>query len=486
MYYEYFGLSGPPFALSNTPVTLFLSSGHREAMAALQWGLREPSGFTMLVGDIGTGKTTLVQALLANRSQGVHSAFVTSPTLSFEEILRVIAGQLNLTPERIGKLELIQALNAFVAGLVPDESVALIFDEAQDLSADTLEELRLLSNSQWPVAQRLQIVLVGQLELARRLERPELRQLNQRIGARALLPILRPGEVSEYVEYRLRAHGGDVRKVFKRGALRELARLSGGIPRRINMICHNALVLAYAQQARLVSAVHIKEAAHDYDHLLADSTSSSPAPQPRRRGAVVEAGMALSLGVAALGLLYFIAPRALGVGAPLHSPVAAPSLALPDQGPRAVPITQRSIADGRMIKAALTAVAPAPDGTGGAHPPLPAQPLPPAPEQPAEIAKSAPGAVAEAAVSSASAVSATSVTMPQTPPSQVTVVVRKGDTLSKIALRHYGDAPPDDMRRKLAALVTANPEIADANHIYPGQIIRLQEVSKNNFGKVSK
>ena len=382
MYYEYFGLSGPPFALSNTPVTLFLSSGHREAMAALQWGLREPSGFTMLVGDIGTGKTTLVQALLANRSQGVHSAFVTSPTLSFEEILRVIAGQLNLTPERIGKLELIQALNAFVAGLVPDESVALIFDEAQDLSDDTLEELRLLSNSQWPVAQRLQIVLVGQLELARRLERPELRQLNQRIGARALLPILRPGEVSEYVEYRLRAHGGDVRKVFKRGALRELARLSGGIPRRINMLCHNALVLAYAQQARLVSAVHIKEAAHDYDHLLADSTSSSPAPQPRRRGAVVEAGMALSLGVAALGLLYFIAPRALGVGAPLHSPVTAPSLALPDQGPRAVPITQRSIADGRMIKAALTAVAPAPDGTGGAHPPLPAQPLPPAPEQP--------------------------------------------------------------------------------------------------------
>jgi len=490
MYYQYFGLSGPPFALSNTPVTLFLSSGHREAMAALQWGLREPSGFTMLVGDIGTGKTTLVQALLANRSQGVHSAFITSPTLSFEEILRVIAGQLNLTPERIGKLELIQALNAFVAALVPNESVALIFDEAQDLSDDTLEELRLLSNSQWPVAQRLQIVLVGQLELARRLERPELRQLNQRIGARALLPTLRPGEVSEYVEYRLRAHGGDVRKVFKRGALRELARLSGGIPRRINMLCHNALVLAYAQQARLVTAVHIEEAAHDYDHLLADSPSSSPAPQPRRRGALVEAGMALSLGVAALGLLYLTAPRALTGGASLHSPVTAPSLAVHDQGPKAAPITQRSSAEGRGIEADLTAVAPAADATGGpkgtAHRPLSAQPLPPAPEQQAEIAKTAPGAVADAALSSAPAVSATAVTMPQTLPSQVTVVVRKGDTLSKIALRHYGDAPPDDMRRKLAALVTANPEITDANHIYPGQIIRLQEVSKNNFGKVSK
>ncbi len=132
--------------------------------------------------------------------------------------------------------------------------------------------------------QRLQIVLVGQLELARRLERPELRQLNQRIGARALLPTLRPAEVREYVEYRLRAHHGDIRKLFKRGALRELARLSGGIPRRINMLCHNALVLAYAQQAGCVSAAHMKEAARDYDHLLAGAaTSASPAPHRSAR-----------------------------------------------------------------------------------------------------------------------------------------------------------------------------------------------------------
>src|SRR5271155_3620628 len=281
MYYEYFGLRGPPFSLSSSPAPLFLSSGHREGMAALQWGLREPSGFTMLVGDIGTGKTTLVHALLANRSAANHNAFVTSPTLSFEEILRVIAGQLRFTPAGIGKLELIQALDGFVAALAPHESVALIFDEAQDLSDQTLEELRLLSNSPTGVHKRLQIVLVGQLELARRLERPELRQLNQRIGARALLPTLRPDEVAEYVEHRLRAQGGDVGKLFKRGALGELARLSGGIPRRINMLCHNAMVLAYAQQERRVTAAHMEEAARDYDHLLAGSTPSpSTARQP--------------------------------------------------------------------------------------------------------------------------------------------------------------------------------------------------------------
>ncbi len=497
MYYEYFGLSGPPFSLSSSPAPLYLSSGHREGMAALQWGLREPSGFTMLVGDIGTGKTTLVHALLANRSAAVHSAFVTSPTLSFEEILRVIAGQLGFTPKGIGKLELIQALDTFVAALGPHESAALIFDEAQDLSDQTLEELRLLSNSPTDIHKRLQIVLVGQLELARRLERPELRQLNQRIGARALLPILRPGEVAEYVEYRLRAHGGDAGKLFKRDALRDLARLSGGIPRRINMLCHNAMVLAYAQQDRRVNAGHVKEAAREYDHLLTGRTPSSATPQqqPRRgRGALIEAGAALSLGAAALGLLYLVAPKALSFEPPIHRAIAASSLAV--QEPRsdnhhdsgeAAANTKSSIADARVSAATITNDTslrnPADITKVAARLPrsVETQPRPAPPQQKAEIAATVP-AVAIAETNSAVTASAGAAT----PLSQTTVVVRPGDTLSKIALRHYGDGPLDSLRREVAALIKTNPEIADANHIYPGQIIRLQEVSKINLEKVSK
>ena len=123
----------------------------------------------------------------------------------------------------------------------------MIIDEAQDLSDDALEDLRLLSNFQSLERRRLQIVLVGQIDLAKRLAGPQLRQLNQRIGARALLPTLPRSEIHDYIDYRLRSRGGDIERLFTRGAIRELSRASGGIPRRINVLCHNALLLAYAQ-----------------------------------------------------------------------------------------------------------------------------------------------------------------------------------------------------------------------------------------------
>ena len=179
---------------------------------------------------------------------GVRSAWVANPRLSFTEMLRQILGQLGVsltqTPD---KLALLQAFDAQLASLGPDECVAVIIDEAQDLSDDALEDLRLLSNFQSLERRRLQIVLVGQIELARRLSAPQLRQLNQRIGARALLPVLQGKEIYDYVEYRLRSRGGDIDRLFTRGAMRELARSSGGIPRRINVLCHNALLLAYSE-----------------------------------------------------------------------------------------------------------------------------------------------------------------------------------------------------------------------------------------------
>jgi len=139
---------------------------------------------------------------------------------------------------------LLQEFEAQLESIGPNECIAVIIDEAQDLSDDALEDIRLLSNFQSLERRRLQIVLVGQIDLAKRLSRPELRQLNQRIGARALLPTLQGREIYEYIEYRIRARGSDIDRLFTRGAIREISRASGGIPRRINVLCHNALFLA--------------------------------------------------------------------------------------------------------------------------------------------------------------------------------------------------------------------------------------------------
>jgi general secretion pathway protein A len=472
MYYDYFGLSGPPFGPFDSPTALFLGAGHREGLAALQWGLREPSGFTMLVGEVGTGKTTLVRSLLESGCAGMRVAFVTNPTLSFEEILRLIARQLGFRPERIGKLELIEGLDSFISALAPHESVTLIFDEAQDLSDQTLEELRLLSNSQWPAGKRLQIVLVGQLELARRLESPGLRQLNQRIGARALLPTLRREEVSQYVEYRLRARGGEMRRLFARAALLELAPLSGGIPRRINMLCHNALVLAYAQQARCVSATHIREAANDYDHLL----SSAGAPAARPHGWLIKLMAALPIGIAVLCLSYFVAPGALSTVEPaVHSVAPRLRAGILPKAPT-TPQVQNQPPPEITKPAAGTECAITPahetsprDGIGAGAPQIFAAdaPLLPQPKAPSQTAR-APEKTAAA------------------PFTQELVVVQPGDTLSKIVLGRSAGAAPANFRRQIAALIRSNPEITDPNHIYPGQIIRLQEASQLNTGSVPK
>ncbi len=268
MYYQHFGLSGPPFSPAFSATPLFLGAGHREALAALEWGLCEPSGFTLLVGEAGTGKTTLILSLLARRLEGVRAAWVADPKLSFEEMLQVIAGQLNLRPQQANRFELLKALDTFVAGLKPQQSVALIFDEVQGLSDELLEELRILRNIRSADDRRLQIILVGHLDFVPRLGQPRLAQLNQRIGARALLPILKANEIRDYLEYRLQAHGGSVSKLFRPSAVKQLIRECSGIPRKINLFCDNSLVGAYAQGARKVSGKHMTAAIRDYQDLL--------------------------------------------------------------------------------------------------------------------------------------------------------------------------------------------------------------------------
>jgi len=513
MYYEHFGLSGAPFEFNPSASVLFMSAGHREGLAALEWGLREPSGFTMLVGEIGAGKTTLIYSLLATRHQGVRSAWVANPRLSFEEMLRQILGQLGVSHSQgSDKLTLLQAFDAQLASLGPDECIAIVIDEAQDLSDDALEDLRLLSNFQSLERRRLQIVLVGQIELARRLAGPQLRQLNQRIGARALLPVLPGKEIYDYVEYRLRSCGGDIDRLFARDAIRELKRASGGIPRRINVLCHNALLLAYAEGEPSATAQNVKDAAHDYDHLVA-SRESAPvkmaasvsdairsastrfartAPPAASRRPLIRAAAA---GAFAAICLLAIVGAGISEVRPLRQTLTALSARFgseeqrpqpqilaqwtpaqfktqPDgpakPAPKAIRVAPLNVHDGSAGTANELIMHPG-EGSSTTDPSVPEQRQPETTVATNVVPVKPPPAGNVSASAKTLAEETDTATQAAT-----TVMVQAGDTLSKIAMRLYGSFGADELGR----LIAANPEIKDANLIFPGQSVRVNQTGK--------
>jgi type II secretory pathway predicted ATPase ExeA len=292
MYYQHFHLSGPPFQSASPKNALFLSSTHLEGLATLEWGLsRELNGFTLLTGEAGTGKTTLIYSLLQRDFKQVRIAYIPDPKLSFLEILRVILSELNLYSTASTKLDYLEALDRFLNLRNKGERVAIIVDESQVLSDDALEELRLLSNHGQRYDRCLQLILVGQPELVERLKKPELHQLNGRISARGVLNPLNLEESLKYVQCRLYAQGGASAQIFEPGALRKLLQHSGGIPRKINLLCHNAMLLAYSAGAKKVSLKAAKETAAEYDDSTRLSNQASSAPHPQKKPGLTASAM---------------------------------------------------------------------------------------------------------------------------------------------------------------------------------------------------
>ncbi len=310
MYNDHFGLRGEPFKFLASDI-LFRSGAHLEGLAALEWAYREPSGLTLLAGEVGTGKTMLIHALVTRlHDEHVRIAQINHPTLPFDEMLRIIVQQIGIHPVGKGKLAHLQAIKTFIADPASKARVILIFDEAQGLSDETLEELRLLSNSRPPQRHALQIIFVGQPELVQRLADPKLRALNQRIGARALLLPLRGSEIHDYVRYLLKEQGARY-EIFSRRALDEVAELSDGLPRKINNLCHNALLHAYAERSTTIEPRHVRAAGAEIDNLLqvaelrGDHAIGSPrgaAQWMRAKRKFVMAAGVLALAVAALAL----------------------------------------------------------------------------------------------------------------------------------------------------------------------------------------
>jgi type II secretory pathway predicted ATPase ExeA len=465
MYYQHFHLSGPPFQTASPNSALFLSATHLEGLATLEWGLsRELNGFTLLTGEAGTGKTTLIYSLLQRDFKQVRIAYIDDPKLSFLEILRVILNQLNLYSSGSTKLDYLEALDRFLNLRNKEERVAIIVDESQVLSDDALEELRLLSNHGQRYDRCLQLILVGQPELVERLRKPELRQLNQRISARGILNSLNNEESLKYVECRLRARGGACAELFEPGALEGLLQHSDGIPRKINVLCHNAMLLAYSAGAKKVSLKTAKKTATEYDDSPRITNQTSSAPHSKKMPALI-AGAAL----ASLLLLGFVYLR---VSSDQAIKQTVSSGQVMEQTVRPVQTLKQLGMEGRAEPAAMppAAVPLALHPVEHQASPAPGAAVPKAPKgyvlgrvraPEMRIVPTVPGAVAVSAATQKQTVA------PAPLERRRQITVRYGDTIEKLAIRYFGS------KSGLNDLIDANPQLTNINRLSSGQILYL-------------
>jgi len=267
MYKKFYQLTRNPFEITPDPSFLFATRKHNEALAALYYGVRRRKGFVVMTGEVGTGKTLLVRCLLqVLHRANIAYAYVFNPRLSPVEFLQYIAGDFGLPTAGKSKSELLLELSQYViARHQKNLTTVLVVDEAHHLSADLLEEVRLLTNLETPQEKLLQILLVGQQELDEKLDSTELRQLKQRIALRSHLAALDLEETRGYVYRRLQVGGSaNPSELFPMDTIRELHRQSRGFPRLLNTLCENALIHGYARQSPGVTPEIITEIAADF------------------------------------------------------------------------------------------------------------------------------------------------------------------------------------------------------------------------------
>ena len=435
MYYRHFGLDGPPFRYSPSSTVLYLGPAHRECLAALEWALlHDQCGFMLLMGETGTGKTTLVTTVLARRLPNLQVACVPNPRLSFEEMMRVILPQLGVLTNSRGKLDLIQEIERAVANRPSGSRTAIIIDEAQVLSDANLEDFRLLANSVNAQKGEIQIVLMGHPELIDRLSARHLRQLRERISTKVVLPALSANESLAYVGYRLQTQNGSAR-IFETNALAYLVEAAAGVPRRLNVLCHNSLLLAFSKNQKVVTLDVAREVVSDYKDIFLPSDDvlhpelDSPALEdaeptairPRPRWALAAAACA------AFALVGFGSVMIEAHGWKSPSPV---------------------VSDSAISGASAT----------GTQIHKPARP--------------------DRAVSSGSAATAAAVATVPSEPAQTSIRIRPGDTFHDLAAKYLGST---DRTREL---INANPQIRDPNNLYVGQIVYLPSNQPSNLAGV--
>jgi len=266
MYLDFYGLKAKPFGATPDPRFLHLTPGHREALAQLVYGVRERRGFIVLTGEVGMGKTTLLQALVRRLDEQVAFAFVFNSTLQFEDILEYMIEDLGVVKTGDSRAQRLIALNTFLLERRrKGQDTALIIDEAQNLTVDTLEQVRLLSNFETSTDKLLQIVLAGQPELDDTLRLPDLRQFRQRVALQCHIPPLTREETHDYIATRLRVAGARDLGPFTKAAVDRIAEYAEGIPRVVNILCDHCLVIGYADQTRRIGEEIAAEAIANID-----------------------------------------------------------------------------------------------------------------------------------------------------------------------------------------------------------------------------
>ena len=321
MYTSFFGLQEKPFAITPDPRYLYLSERHAEALAHLLYGINEAGGFIQLTGEVGTGKTTVIRSLLEQLPGHADVALILNPRVTPAEFLLTICEELHVAVPESGQGSTKTLMDLLGRHLLDTHArgrrVVLIVDEAQNLSTQTLEQVRLLTNLETATTKLLQIILIGQPELRELLDQPDLRQLAQRITGRYHLNPLSENESAGYVKHRMRVAGATA-EVFTPSALREIHRLSGGIPRVINVICDRALLGAFTQEDHRAGATLVRQAASE--------VYGRPVPAPWLKWTTA-AAVAAALALVAVGVWTFTTQRPARTTDAVHDGATAPAVA---------------------------------------------------------------------------------------------------------------------------------------------------------------
>ena len=467
MYAQFYGLRESPFALTPDPRYLFMSEPHKEALASAVYGVQERKGFVLILGEVGTGKTTLIRHLLGRFGPNIRSVFVFNPAVSFIELLQLMLRDLELPCPSMRRVEMIDTLNDYLLKeAAAGRYVVVIIDEAQHLSPTVLEEVRMLSNLETARGKLIQILLVGQPELGEKLGRPELRQLRQRISLVAELKPLSYEDTVQYIMHRLEVGGLEGGGLFSRRALKVIFRASGGIPRLVNVICDKALVLGYGAGAKVIKSRIIKEVLKDWKPF---QRLSGPTPRSRSRAVLrrrvptsrplrrIAAAVALGLAGAALIVMlvgYKDGPLRSRFWHGLLPSGASGTVVGTPETPVRIPAAEPATA---------TAVPPASPAT----PELPPRPdlrsVAPGPSMPpASPARPVP---ADKPVSAPAAALA-----PVEPGGKAReVLVAPGEVLSAVITRNYGRAE----LTLIDFVKSANPDVTSIDVLRTGQRLKL-------------